>query len=110
MTALAACAAEGETGRPAEGGPRDVDAKPTEGAPLSLCARDRDDAVRDVFCVEDAPPVRSLLDLQERLRLAPDSPVSEAMVNLLGIRPLLHPARPLDVRYRAISSRRSTRV
>ena len=37
-----------------------------------LCARDREDAVRDVFCAPSRPKIRSLEDLQERLGLQPD--------------------------------------
>src|SRR4051812_38797925 len=32
-----------------------------------FCGRSREDAVRDVFCQEEPPEVRSLKDLQDRL-------------------------------------------
>jgi hypothetical protein len=40
-----------------------------------LCGRVGDDAVRDVFCGAQAPDVRSLLDLQERLGLIFDESI-----------------------------------
>jgi mono/diheme cytochrome c family protein len=43
-----------------------------EPARPELCARDRDDAVRDVFCAATPPVVRSLEDLQQALALDPD--------------------------------------
>ena len=37
-----------------------------------LCSRPGEDAVRDVFCAEQVPPIASLADLQQRLRIAPE--------------------------------------
>jgi hypothetical protein len=44
-----------------------------EGRP-GLCARAGDDPVRDVFCGDDPPVIRSLRDLQEALGVAPLPP------------------------------------
>lgn len=43
-----------------------------EPARPELCARERDDAVRDVFCAATPPMVRSLEDLQQALDLDPN--------------------------------------
>src|SRR5215207_2177460 len=57
------------------GGPADAgsmgDPNPIDGASLpALCGRERDDAVRDIFCKGGSPDIRSLRDLETRLDLA----------------------------------------
>jgi hypothetical protein len=60
-----------EAGAPADGGSV-VDPKPIDGAtpPETLCSRERDDAVRDVFCKDGSQDIRSLRDLMTRLDVA----------------------------------------
>lgn len=57
----------------------------SDGLP-ALCARDRDDIVRDVFCRADGPEVRSLRDLQEQLDLVPEQAIYEDPESPLGVR------------------------
>jgi cytochrome c553 len=68
MLALPACAPEASRAHPDfDAGSIDV---PADERP-ALCARDRADAVRDVFCAAEPPRVGSLAELLQLLHLAP---------------------------------------
>src|SRR5688572_29771875 len=59
-----------QAGAPADAGSV-VDPKPIDGVTLpALCSREGEDAVRDIFCKEGSPDIRSLRDLESRLQLA----------------------------------------
>jgi mono/diheme cytochrome c family protein len=90
------------------------DAGPARADLPALCARDRGDKVRDVFCGATAPEVRGLEDLQRLLRTVPADPANpsgssfgpNALVTLLGHSTALsgHRVSPLNPRMIVISS------
>lgn len=74
LWALAGCASEpADSHEAADGGSRH-DASPASERRErpALCARERDDAVREVFCAETPPEVNGLRKLQELLDLRPE--------------------------------------
>src|SRR5262245_30688994 len=64
---LCACAAD-EPQRPTQ---HDAGSGEQQKLLPALCERDRGDSVRDVFCADEPPTVRSLEDLQEVLHMRP---------------------------------------
>jgi hypothetical protein len=78
LTACADVEAHTPPSRPDAGAVPSSSAQPDASAParFALCERDRDDAVRDVFCSDDPPTIRGLSDLQRALRLDPSAPRS----------------------------------
>lgn len=79
---LLACAADDESDAPDGAANRERDsgmsgASPGSGQP-GFCAREDEDAVRDVFCVDSPPEVAGLSDLQELLNIEPHAPDPEA--------------------------------
>src|SRR4051794_28744698 len=68
----AACGSEGK--RPAELVPRDAGSPPPVApddgySPPGFCSRQRSDAVRDVFCGGQPPPIQGVADLEKSLGL-----------------------------------------
>jgi mono/diheme cytochrome c family protein len=62
----AACSSDSDAPQSAtsDGGQRDADARTTESRQPAFCEREGEDAIRDVFCVDPQPVIRSLTDLQ----------------------------------------------
>ena len=77
LSVLVSCASE-------SGGKPERERAPERDGRPGLCSRDRDDAVRDVFCAPSAPRIRSLEDLQEHLALQPDQQFYSAEGETLG--------------------------